>query len=111
MLAVLAIRNVPERLPKWANFGSFSYSIYIFHFAILSLFVWATRQMGIEPTQIRNPFVWMVVVPPVVGGCFLLYLATERPCNRILASMRSKTRRTETPRIENAGPSLAAAGD
>lgn len=110
-LAVLAIRNVPEHLPKWANFGSFSYSIYIFHFAILSLFVWATRQMGIEPTNIRNPFVWMMVVPPVVGGCFLLYLISERPCNRILAAMRSNARRTKAPEPGSTGPSLAAVGD
>lgn len=89
-LAVLAIRNVPPRLAalKSINFGYFSYSIYIFHYALIALLAWAVRQWGIEPRAITNPFVWMIAVPPVLACCWLLYLVTEKPCNRIVASLR-----------------------
>jgi peptidoglycan/LPS O-acetylase OafA/YrhL len=85
---ILALRNMPEKLPKWANLGSFSYSIYIYHFALLVLLSWGLSRFGIDSKAIRNPFIWMLVPPVLIGGCYLLYLVTEKPCNRIVASLR-----------------------
>jgi peptidoglycan/LPS O-acetylase OafA/YrhL len=85
---VLTVRNMPEKLPKWANLGSFSYSIYIYHFALLVLMLWGFSRFGIDPKTFRNPFIWMLVPPPLIGACYLLYLVTEKPCNHIVASLR-----------------------
>ena len=89
-LTVLAIRNVPDWLAniRWANLGSFSYSIYIYHFAILYALVMLCRANGIEPTEIRNPFLWIAVAALMVGGSYLLYLVTEKRSNAIVATLR-----------------------
>lgn len=85
---VLVLRNLPQRLPPWANLGSFSYSIYIYHFALLSLVGWGVRKFGVDPMKITNPFVWMLLPPFIIGSCYLLYLVTEKPCNHILLRLR-----------------------
>ena len=85
---ILTLRNIPEKLPKWANLGSFSYSIYIYHFALLVLLSWGLSRFGVDSKAIRNPFIWMLVPPPLIGACYMLYLVTEKPCNRIVASLR-----------------------
>ena len=85
---ILTLKNIPEQLPRWANLGSFSYSIYIFHFALMALVAWIVSRFGVEPMKITNPFAWMLVPPIVLVGCYALYLVTEKPCNRIVASLR-----------------------
>lgn len=93
-LAVLAIRNLPPSLAatKPLNLGFFSYSIYIFHYAFIALAVWASRRwLGIEPGEITHPFAWVLIVPVVLGACYSLYLVTEAPCNRIVASLRRRS--------------------
>ena len=89
-LTIIAIRNVPDWLAsiRWANLGEFSYSIYIYHFAILYALLMLCRANGFEPTEIRNPFVWMAVAPLMVGGSWLLYLVTEKQSNAIVAKLR-----------------------
>jgi len=88
---VLTIRNLPERIPAWMNLGAFSYSIYIYHFALMALLAWSVSRLGVDPMRITNPFAWMLVPPVIIAGCYLLYLFTERPCNRYLASLRRAT--------------------
>ena len=88
LIAILTIRNLPEHIPNWANFGRFSYSIYIYHYALLVLGVWAFSNQGINLSQSSNPVLWMVAVPPIIGACYLLYLVSERPCNLLVASLR-----------------------
>ena len=97
LIAVLTIRNLPEHLPNWANLGRFSYSIYIYHYALLVVGVWAFSRQGINLSQSMNPLLWMVAVPPIVGVCYLLYLATERPCNVLVATLREGKRPTRAP--------------
>ena len=89
-LALLAIRNLPDNIPKWSNLGSFSYSIYIFHYAMLALLFSFVGKSA-------NPMLWMVFVPPVICCSYLLYWFTERPCNLILGRIR--TQRTTVPAL------------
>ena len=92
-LALLAIRNLPDRLAAFRplNWGFFSYSIYIFHYALIEVAHWGFRRaFGYEPLAIRNPFAWMLVVPTVIATCFLLYQVSERPSNAILARLRRR---------------------
>lgn len=88
-VAVLAIRNAPS-VPRWANLGYFSYSIYIFHYALIALLVFALERTGIVANEIRNPFAWMLAVPLTLAGCSLLYYGTERLSNRAVERIRSK---------------------
>ena len=106
-LTILAIRNVPDWLAgiRWANFGEFSYSIYIYHFAILYAILMLCRANGLEPTEIRNPFVWMGIAPLMVGGSYLLYLVTEKKSNAIVASLRKGRR--PAPVAASASPPAA----
>lgn len=94
LLTVLAIRNLPERVYqiRWANLGYCSYSIYIFHYALLALIAWTIRLWGIEAGDIENPFAWLLVLPIVLGGSMLFYFITERPCNQLLDRIRARER-------------------
>lgn len=87
-VTVLAIRNLPDRIPKWANLGFFSYSIYIFHFALMAVLMWAFWRFGIDVRKATNPFLWPLAVPPILLGCFALYWATERISNGWVRSLR-----------------------
>lgn len=92
-MAVLAIRNLPDRIAGYRplNWGFFSYSIYIFHYALVEVARWCfIRFAGYSPAEIRNPFAWMLVVPVVLGACFLLYLVSERPANALVARLRRR---------------------
>lgn len=91
LLSALVLRNLPE-LPEWAkplNFGRFSYSIYIFHYALIfGLYQLAYEFFGIEQSDMTSYWMWMLAVPPIMGSCFLLYMFTERPCNETVARLR-----------------------
>jgi peptidoglycan/LPS O-acetylase OafA/YrhL len=88
-VSVLLLRNLPERDWGWANLGSFSYSLYVFHYAGLVLAVWLVTRLGFIPGEITNPIAWILVVPPLLAACFVLYWVTERPCNRLLERIRT----------------------
>lgn len=95
---VLAIRNLPS---SWAtvrplNLGYFSYSIYIFHFALIgTIAVLLRRQFGVVQADMTSYWLWVIAVPPVLGLCWLLYWVTERPCNQAVARIR---RRDHSPK-------------
>lgn len=76
---VLAIKNLPENLPF--DLGEFSYSIYIFHYAMVLLLAWTFGPSA-------NPLLWVLAVPPIIGTCFCLYWITERPANKLVARLR-----------------------
>lgn len=95
-LSVLAIRNAPD-VPKWANLGYFSYSIYIFHLATISAIAAIVARQGIEPSEIRNPFAWILAVPATLGICLLLYGFTERISNRMVARIRARPSPRDLP--------------
>lgn len=95
-VAVLLIRNAPA-VPSWANLGYFSYSIYIFHYALIALLVFALGRVGITASEIRNPFAWLATVPVTLGGCYLLYWFTERLSNRAVERIRSQSQVTTRP--------------
>lgn len=88
-IAVLAIRNAPD-VPNWANFGFFSYSIYIFHLAVISLIAAFLLQNGITPSEIHNPLAWILVLPIVLGVCFIFYGFTERLSNKVVDRIRRR---------------------
>lgn len=92
-LAQLTIRNLTDRLAAFRPllWGFFSYSIYIFHYALIEVTYWSFRRVfGYEPFAIRNSFACMLVVPAVISTCFLLYQVSERPSNVILARLRRR---------------------
>ena len=88
-IAVLAIRNAPD-VPDWANFGFFSYSIYIFHLAVISLIAAFLARNGITPSEIRNPLAWILVLTVVLGVCLLFYSFNERLSNKVVARIRRR---------------------
>jgi peptidoglycan/LPS O-acetylase OafA/YrhL len=96
-MTVLAIRNLPDRAAF--NFGRFSYSIYLYSYALIALAAWLVRPV-IDASTIRDPFLWSLVVPPVLAICFLLYWLTERPCCVLLAKLRTgEVRAGRSPRV------------
>jgi peptidoglycan/LPS O-acetylase OafA/YrhL len=87
--AALLFRNIRGRIPAWANLGSFSYSIYIFHYAAIALAVWYLRtNWGIDAGSIRNPFAWLALVPLVLAYCLTMYALSEKWSNRAVARLR-----------------------
>lgn len=91
VLSALVLRNLPE-LPAWAqrlNFGRFSYSIYIFHYALIfALYQLGSTLLGIEQGEMTSYWMWMLTVPPIMAACYVLYLFTERPCNEAVRRIR-----------------------
>lgn len=91
LLSALVLRNLPE-LPAWArplNVGRFSYSIYIFHYALVfSLYEVAYQLLGIRQSEMTSYWMWMLTVPPIMVACYVLYLFTERPCNEAVGRIR-----------------------
>jgi len=61
-LSVILIRNLPGDLRS--NFGRFSYSIYIFHFAMIALGVSALAAIGVRQPDLVNPLIWLLALPP-----------------------------------------------
>lgn len=90
VVTVLLIRNLPDKVANFRpiNLGYFSYSIYLFHYAWIALAVFICSRLGVNPKAITNPFGWTLLVLPVLGICFLLYLATERLSNRAVSKLR-----------------------
>lgn len=96
LLSGLVLRNLPE-LPEWTkplNFGRFSYSIYIFHYAfIFALYELAYDLFGVRQQDMTSYWIWAVTVPPIMGACYVLYLFTERPCNELVGRIRRTSER------------------
>lgn len=92
VMTILLVRNLPDKITgmRWLNIGFFSYSIYIFHYAIIAVFIYAFRQRGIDPLAIQNPFAWMTLIPIILGICFLMYVVSERWSNRLVARLRTR---------------------
>ena len=88
---VLCLRNIPHRLSRLPalNWGYFSYSIYIFHYAFLALILLILREgAGITPGDIAHYWVWTLAVPPILLGCWGMYFIGEKQCNALLARLR-----------------------
>ncbi len=90
-ITALLIRNWPT-LPQWArplNFGRFSYSIYVFHYAfIFAIGQLLSSRFGIVQEDMTSYWMWILSVPPILLCCYLLYLVTERPCNALVGRIR-----------------------
>lgn len=90
-LAVILIRNADRIHVNFLNLGRFSYSIYVFHYALLALIVWALKHYWeITALQIRNPVIWVLAVPPILVGCIALYWCSEHWSNRAVKRLRSR---------------------
>lgn len=95
VLTLLLVRNLPQALVSipQTNWGSFSYSIYIFHYAIIQAIAFVLLEFyGVRAKEIDHPFVWIVLVPPNLLLCWLLSRITERPCNAYLVRLRAAAR-------------------
>src|SRR5690606_21040001 len=91
ILTLLAVRNLPARLAehKLTNWGKFSYSIYVYHYALIAIISFVLIEWAaIYPSQIRSYFAWMAFVAPVLLACYALYFVAERPSNDYLRNMR-----------------------
>tara|TARA_R110002124_G_scaffold76753_1_gene205513 strand:+ start:14291 stop:15448 length:1158 start_codon:yes stop_codon:yes gene_type:complete len=95
VLTLLCLTSLPRSItarPLW-NWGFFSYSIYIFHVAFLVLISLMLEALfGIRGSDISNYWAWILVLPPVLFGCWALYLISERPTNALLRRMKRKQR-------------------
>ena len=94
-VAIISIRSFPDWLARtrWLNLGFFSYSIYLFNYAILLVAAWLCKLwLGIDPHTITNPIAWMAIVPLLLVGCYLGYLLTERPSSLALNRIRQLQR-------------------
>jgi peptidoglycan/LPS O-acetylase OafA/YrhL len=93
ILTLLAVRNLPAAIAEFrpTNWGRFSYSIYVYHYAIIVLISFACIELfGIDPKQTRSYVLWMAVVPPVIFACYLLYFVAERPSISYLKRIRRR---------------------
>lgn len=85
-LSVLLIGNLPDNIRF--NFGRFSYSIYIFHFAIIALIVDCLAKIGVTQSGLVNPLLWILSLPPIILACYCLYFVTERVSNKRVERLR-----------------------
>lgn len=89
-LTILCLRNLPHSWtsnPRW-NFGFCSYSIYIYHIALIMLIVLMLEQLfGIRASDIESYWAWLLVMPPVLIGSWGMYFLGEHQCNSILRRM------------------------
>lgn len=85
-LAALLLRNLrdfPGR--RWLEkLGTFAYSLYLYHYVLLVLVV---EVLG-GPS--RSYLLWLVALPPVVLGCWLLYWVAEYPTSQVLKRIRQR---------------------
>lgn len=94
MIAMTAtlVRNLPERVAESRfNLGHFSYSIYIYHYQLImfSSFILLVY-FGMPQEGMTSYVAWILAVPPLLAICFLLYEFTERPCNKLVATLRKR---------------------
>ncbi len=89
VLSIVLIRNLPDHLPF--NMGRFSYSIYIFHFAMIALIAASLRAIGMTQSDMVNPLLWLLALPPILWMCYGFYLVTERVSNAYLGRLRQAT--------------------
>ncbi|WP_281405387.1 NAD-dependent epimerase/dehydratase family protein, partial [Methylosinus sporium] len=90
---LIAVRNLPAELTRarTLNFGAFSYSIYVFHYAILVIMSFALFEVfHIRAYEISSYFVWTIFLVPTLIICWLLYLIVEKPCNDYLRRLRAE---------------------
>ena len=88
-VAVLAIQNTPA--PKRLNAGFFSYSIYLFHYALIVAVAHLLLMVGISASQITNPVAWLPVAIAILLCCYVLYWFTERVSNLWVERLRRAT--------------------
>lgn len=86
-VSVLAIINVD--VVKRLNFGFFSYSLYLFHYALIVLASYVMGRMGIVGRDIVNPLAWVPIAVAIGLACLALYWCTERISNGLVARLRS----------------------
>ena len=87
----ISMRNIPHNLTSNArfNFGYCSYSIYIFHYAIMMVFALIfERTTGIKSNDIANYWAWLLFFPPVLFLSWSMYFLGEKQCNGILQKMK-----------------------
>ncbi|MBY6242479.1 acyltransferase [Methylosinus sp. Sm6] len=92
---LLAVRNLPAELTrgKLRSFGAFSYSIYVFHYAILVVISFALFEVfHVRGYEISSYWAWIVFLVPTLMICWLLYLLVEKPCNDYLRRLRAAGR-------------------
>ncbi len=91
--SVLCIRNLPHRWtsnPRW-NWGYFSYSIYIFHMAFIILIkLILEHRFHITASDIESYWAWMLFLPFVLFGTWVMYFLGEKQCNELLRRMTRK---------------------
>lgn len=92
LLTLVAVRNLPARLTgvKFLNWGEASYSIYLFHYAIIGLISFILLELfSVNAREISSYFLWIVFLPLILASCIVLYFFTERPCNNYLKQLRT----------------------
>lgn len=89
-LTILCLRNLPHSWtsnPRW-NFGFCSYSIYIYHIALIMLIVLVLDQaFGISASDIESYWAWTLVLLLVLLGSWGMYFLGEKQCNNLLSRM------------------------
>ena len=94
-LTIICLRNLPHSWtsnPRW-NFGFCSYSIYIYHIALIMLIVLMLEQLfGIRASDIESYWAWLLVLPPVLIASWGMYFLGEHQCNSVLRRMAAARR-------------------
>lgn len=76
---------------KWLEqVGNYSYTLYVTHWAT----IWGVKiiavKMGYDFYYIHNMFFWYIGVAICLALAYLLYLAVERPSNRLVERLRKQ---------------------
>jgi peptidoglycan/LPS O-acetylase OafA/YrhL len=87
---ILCIRNLPlswTSKPRW-NWGYFSYSIYIYHMAFISLIkLLLDQQFNLRASDIESYWAWVLFLPPILIACWGMYFLGEKQCSTLLTRM------------------------
>ncbi|MCF6109004.1 acyltransferase family protein [Mesorhizobium muleiense] len=94
IFTVNCVKNLPPSLysRRFLNWGFFSYSIYIFHYAFVAMIAFfLDTKYDIQRADIHSYFAWIAAVPPILFGCWILYYCVEKHCNDYLSHLRSSS--------------------
>lgn len=111
VVTLLCARNLPAKLVEFrpTNWGRFSYSIYVYHYALIGLISFSLIELfAIQPMEIRSYFAWMAFVPPILLACYALFFLAEKPSNDLLRKGREMQLDTRINPADRAATSSAS---
>lgn len=99
-LTVFILCNLPDLFGKSRfNLGYVSYSLYIFHYAVIVAIGAILFQVwGMTQQAMSSYFAWILALPAILGICWIMWWVAERPTTLWLEAVRRRERAAQPVR-------------